>query len=68
MGGGEGEVGHIKLTDFGLCKHAEIRATPKKELEKYSMKHSENFNALKQMLNKRLGYKRDRKLAFSTVG
>lgn len=63
-----GEDGHIKLTDFGLCKHAEIRATPKKDLEKYSMKHSENFNALKQMLNKRLGYKRDRKLAFSTVG
>lgn len=63
-----GEDGHIKLTDFGLCKHAEIRATPKKEVEKYSMKHSENFNALKQILNKRLGYKRDRKLAFSTVG
>jgi len=32
------------------------------------MKHSENFNALKSMLNKRMGYKRNRQLAFSTVG
>uniref|UniRef100_A0A7S3NCV0 non-specific serine/threonine protein kinase n=1 Tax=Euplotes harpa TaxID=151035 RepID=A0A7S3NCV0_9SPIT len=63
-----GADGHIKLTDFGLCKHAEIKASQKMDSDKYEMKHSENFNALKQMLNKRLGYKRDRKLAFSTVG
>lgn len=63
-----GEDGHIKLTDFGLCKHAEIQASQRKQPDKYAMKHSENFNALKSMLNKRLGYKRDRKLAFSTVG
>ena len=64
-----GEDGHIKLTDFGLCKHAEIKATQRKLPDKYAMKHSENFNALKNMLNKRLGgYKRDRKLAYSTVG
>ena len=63
-----GGDGHIKLTDFGLCKHAEIKASQKADTDKYEMKHSENFNALKNMLNKRLGYKRDRKLAFSTVG
>jgi serine/threonine kinase 38 len=63
-----GEDGHIKLTDFGLCKHAEIKATQRVSVDKYTMKHSENFNALKNMLDKRLGYKRDRKLAYSTVG
>ena len=47
--------GHIKLTDFGLCKHAEIRQNTVQP--QYSMKHSENFNALKSMLNKRMGYK-----------
>jgi serine/threonine kinase 38 len=61
--------GHIKLTDFGLSKHAEIRSnnTPT-GTEKYEIKRSSNFNALKSMLNKKLGYKRDRQLAFSTVG
>jgi len=59
--------GHIKLTDFGLCKHAEIW-TQNETPTTYQMKHSENFNALKSMLNKRMGYKRNRQLAFSTVG
>jgi serine/threonine kinase 38 len=64
-----GKDGHIKLTDFGLCKHAEIKASQKRTPDKYTMKHSDNFNALKNMLNKRLGgYKKDRKLAYSTVG
>ncbi len=59
--------GHIKLTDFGLCKHAQIKSTAQIKPD-YQMKHSENFNALKSMLNKRMGYKRNRQLAFSTVG
>lgn len=58
--------GHIKLTDFGLCKHAEIRASTADT--RYQMKHSDNFNALKNILNKKMGYKRNRTLAFSTVG
>jgi len=58
--------GHIKLTDFGLCKHAEIWTS--NETPTYQMKHSENFNALKSMLNKWMGYKRNWQLAFSTVG
>jgi serine/threonine kinase 38 len=61
--------GHIKLTDFGLSKHAEIRSNKESiSSEKYEIKRSSNFNALKMMLNKKLGYKRDRQLAFSTVG
>lgn len=60
--------GHIKLTDFGLSKHAEIRSSTSSSTEKYEIKRSSNYNALKMMLNKKLGYKRDRQLAFSTVG
>ena len=60
--------GHIKLTDFGLCKKAEIRPSSSAQADPTSSKHSKNFNALKNMLDKRLGYQRNRKLAFSTVG
>ena len=34
--------GHIKLTDFGLCKHAEIRSTRLVEVNTSSL--SNNFN------------------------
>ena len=62
--------GHVKLTDFGLCKHAEIRAPSgaTHDQRRYEGEHSANFNQLKTMLEKRLGYKRNRQLAFSTVG
>ena len=58
--------GHVKLTDFGLCKHAQISETKTKEVE--TNEQSVNFNQLKSVLDKRLGYKRCRKLAYSTVG
>jgi serine/threonine kinase 38 len=58
--------GHVKLTDFGLCKHAEIR--PSRMTEVNTTELSANFNQLKNVLDKRLGYRRCRKLAFSTVG
>lgn len=62
--------GHIKLTDFGLSKHAEIRSNSQQTAskDKYEIKRSSNYNALKSILDKKLGYKRDRQLAFSTVG
>lgn len=60
--------GHIKLTDFGLCKHAEIKPSHTAEMTQQKEKYSENFNSLKSMLEKRLGYKRNRQLAYSTVG
>lgn len=34
--------GHIKLTDFGLCKHAEIRASPLTKVDTHEL--SANFN------------------------
>ena len=50
--------GHIKLSDFGLCKYNEIRP---KTLEEIIM--SNNF---KEELGKK--HKRNRKLVYSTVG
>lgn len=59
--------GHVKLTDFGLCKHAEIRPTRMTEINTKEL--SFNFNQLKSALDKKLGQgKRTRQLAFSTVG
>ena len=58
--------GHVKLTDFGLCKHAEIR--PSRMTEINTKELSFNFNQLKSALDKKLGYKKTRQLAFSTVG
>ncbi len=50
--------GHIKLTDFGLCKHAEIRPSRMTEINTKDL--SFNFNQLKSALDKKLGYKRTR--------
>lgn len=58
--------GHIKLTDFGLCKHAQIRSSPFNKVNTSEL--SVNFNQLKSVLDKKLGYRRCRKLAYSTVG
>ena len=58
--------GHIKLSDFGLCKNAEIgpkqlnmnlRKLNKKKVDKSVLKPT-----------KRLHFRRNRKLAYSTVG
>ena len=50
--------GHVKLTDFGLCKHAEIRSQRVTDIPGNSFSH--NFNQLKSVLDKKLGYKRCR--------
>ena len=50
--------GHVKLTDFGLCKHAEIRSQKMTDTQSSSFSH--NFNQLKSALDKKLGYKRSR--------
>jgi serine/threonine kinase 38 len=61
--------GHVKLSDFGLCKHVEIKASSQQQQPPpEGSSHSANFASLKSVLDKRLGYKRNRQLAFSTVG
>lgn len=53
--------GHAKLSDFGLCKHVEIRASSRTETGgEGSTNHSSNFASLKSVLDKKLGYKRNR--------
>lgn len=49
--------GHVKLTDFGLCKHAEIRS---QRISDAHNNFSHNFNQLKSVLDKKLNYKRCR--------
>jgi serine/threonine kinase 38 len=56
--------GHIKLSDFGLCKHTDITAqNPYSNLKKIQ-------EDLKQKISmeRRPEYRRNRKLAYSTVG
>lgn len=69
-----GNDGHVKLSDFGLCKHVEIKPLKKEAAENLrrdgigldDMPRNENLN--KVIANKRYEYKRVRKLAYSTVG
>ena len=75
-----GRDGHVKLSDFGLCKHVEIRprtgkdsALTNEQLRRDGLNgHPEdngNKNGMNRSLyNKRVEYKRSRKLAYSTVG
>ncbi len=70
-----GSDGHVKLSDFGLCKHVEIKPLPK-DIQQRLMKgdHTDdelqpkNDNLNKVLASKRYEYKRNRKLAYSTVG
>ena len=57
--------GHIKLSDFGLCKHTEIK--PKIDLGNKVRDENPNFNP-SSILTKKPQFKRNRQLAFSTVG
>ena len=74
-----GKDGHIKLSDFGLCKHVEIK--PKSQNMTEIMRNdlaniTQEKDAISQRnpqmdrnrANKRAEYVRHRQLAFSTVG
>ncbi len=60
-----GKDGHVKLSDFGLCKHVEIKprqATVNEQLRKdlTGLDSYNNPNMNKQLLNRRIEYKRSR--------
>ena len=70
-----GRDGHVKLSDFGLCKHVEIR--PRNQERVHENLRRDNLgqvdngnpnNMNRNLYNKRVEYKRSRKLAYSTVG
>lgn len=70
-----GSDGHVKLSDFGLCKHVEIRprhsTTVLENLRQDNLQDQDTGNPngmAKNLYNKRAEYKRNRKLAYSTVG
>lgn len=56
--------GHLKLSDFGLSKNAEINAKNYKE----PLRKLEEDARHKHYLEKRSEFRKNRKLAFSTVG
>lgn len=63
--------GHIKLSDFGLCKHTEIR--PKRLTDNKTKKDSSELSTVQKKMEKsinlnREAYRRNRKLAYSAVG
>jgi len=70
-----GADGHVKLSDFGLCKHVEIKPLTKEVADRLKSEKANdadlqprNENLNKILASKRFEYKRNRKLAYSTVG
>ena len=68
--------GHIKLSDFGLCKHVEIKSKSanineqmRSDLSNVAKESAaRNPNLSRNQANRRAEYIRNRQLAFSTVG
>ena len=69
-----GRDGHVKLSDFGLCKHVEIRPRNQDKVHEnlrrddLTTEGTNPNNMNRNLYNKRQEYKRSRKLAYSTVG
>jgi len=71
-----GRDGHIKLSDFGLCKHVEIKPKSanineqmRSDLSNIAKEQAvRNPNLSRNQANRRAEYVRNRQLAYSTVG
>lgn len=71
-----GRDGHVKLSDFGLCKHVEIKPRNQEKVTENIRRdnlaagadNGNPNNINRQIYAKRVEYKRNRKLAYSTVG
>ena len=70
-----GKDGHLKLSDFGLCKHVEIKAKSanineqmRNDLSNINKDKQPPQGLSRQQSNKRAEYIKNRKLAYSTVG
>jgi serine/threonine kinase 38 len=59
-------VGHIKLSDFGLCKHLEVRSNRLDGSAPITNAKPDESKPLSFGMKET--YKRNRKLAYSTVG
>lgn len=63
------ENGHVKLSDFGLCKHVEIKPREQDPSQDVNTSSSALGQAGKTSYARRMEtYKRNRQLAYSTVG
>mmetsp|Transcript_6975 Transcript_6975/g.12760 ORF Transcript_6975/g.12760 Transcript_6975/m.12760 type:complete len:483 (-) Transcript_6975:36-1484(-) len=60
--------GHIKLSDFGLCKMAPITPVPPVLTRIHHVRDEYNYDEDLDYSERRMGFKRNRQLAFSTVG
>lgn len=61
-------TGHIKLSDFGLCKHTQLK--PKRVLDSLMKKEDSSIDKNESTRNDfgKDFHKRNRKLAYSAVG
>lgn len=61
-----GQDGHVKLSDFGLCKHADIKGSQTLAIHKIA--HERNTPLPRGLPPATISHKKRRHFAYSTVG